>query len=303
MSRVLASPVVLPSPAPPLLILNLRSGGAARIATALSAAARRAGVQMAAVRRPADLSLLVRSRLQAGAGDFIVAGGDGTLRHVIEPLVGTGATVGVIPLGTYNRFARDAGIPLDWREALHVALHGERRPVDVGVVNGVPFLSAVTLGVHPVLLEERERLRDRGSVLALTRAIATAMVRFPRAAVTLACDGFGLPIDAPVVTVSVNRVAFHGPGLPGRDALDGGVLSAWWIESDSRLALAARIAALLAGRAKLAGVRQMSGTRITVACDHGQLGLGLDGEMITMRTPLVIGVRRRALFVRTNGTL
>ena len=51
---------------------------------------------------------------RAAAGDALVAaGGDGTVSTVAGVAVDAAATLGVVPLGTLNHFARDAGIRLE----------------------------------------------------------------------------------------------------------------------------------------------------------------------------------------------
>lgn len=80
------------------------------------------------------------------AFDVVVCvGGDGTLREVIEGLDG-GGTVGVIPAGTANVVARDLGIPRSGAGAVRVLLEGRPRSLDVGRVNGRPFLAMVGVG-------------------------------------------------------------------------------------------------------------------------------------------------------------
>src|SRR6516162_7605156 len=49
--------------------------------------------------------------LRNGADLIVVAGGDGTVRQVASALVGTEATLGIVPLGTFNNFARRLNIP------------------------------------------------------------------------------------------------------------------------------------------------------------------------------------------------
>lgn len=71
--------------------------------------------------------------LEHGADVLIAVGGDGTVRTVASAVSGTGHTMGIIPIGTGNLFARNMGIPVDDIDAaLTVATsHGERS-VDVG---------------------------------------------------------------------------------------------------------------------------------------------------------------------------
>ncbi|MGH3148611.1 MAG: diacylglycerol/lipid kinase family protein, partial [Rubrobacter sp.] len=62
----------------------------------------------------------------------VAAGGDGTMNEVINGL-SSGATLGVLPLGTANVLARELGVPLDPEEACHRILNGESSRVDLGV--------------------------------------------------------------------------------------------------------------------------------------------------------------------------
>src|SRR5437870_1306584 len=77
-----------------------------------------------------DCAALIRARIGEGRRLFVAAGGDGTVNSVIQALVHTDAVLGVIPVGTYNHFARDLGLPLPWREALQVVIAGATRQVD-----------------------------------------------------------------------------------------------------------------------------------------------------------------------------
>jgi diacylglycerol kinase family enzyme len=281
-----------------VLFVNRRSGAASGAVRALARAASGAGVETIEVADPAVPQFAVHQRLRAGIRDFIVAGGDGTLRGVAGSLIGTDARIGLVPLGTYNRFARDAGVPLDWQHALDVALNGTPQPVDVGLVNGMPFLSAVTMGMHPVLLEARERLRGRtGTRLALASSVLAALARFPVRSVALQWEDMEKRIETPVLTVSVNRVSFLQRGLPARQTLDAGELHVWWLEHHHRLGVARDLVRLLTGRpAPALRERTMRSLRISPR-DHGAL-VGIDGEVHRIPTPLSITLQRRALLVR-----
>ncbi|WEV65426.1 diacylglycerol kinase family protein [Bifidobacterium sp. ESL0764] len=71
--------------------------------------------------------------LEHGANVLVAVGGDGTVRTVASAISGTGHTLGIIPIGTGNLFARNMGIPVDdINAALAIATsHGERM-VDMG---------------------------------------------------------------------------------------------------------------------------------------------------------------------------
>jgi YegS/Rv2252/BmrU family lipid kinase len=80
---------------------------------------------------------MARAAAEAGVEVVLVCGGDGTVMAVADVLAGTGVAVALVPSGTGNLLAANLGIPRDVAAAVAVAIGGERRPIDVGVVEGV----------------------------------------------------------------------------------------------------------------------------------------------------------------------
>ena len=72
--------------------------------------------------------------LATRAGDKLViaAGGDGTVNEVVNGL-SKDATLGVIPLGTANVFARELGLPMKPEEVCERIRDGQVSPIDVGI--------------------------------------------------------------------------------------------------------------------------------------------------------------------------
>jgi diacylglycerol kinase (ATP) len=81
----------------------------------------------------------VEEMLQRGADLVFVWGGDGMVQRCIDALAGSDAAMAVLPAGTANLFASNLGIPKDLEAAVGIGLHGSRRTVDAGVVNGERF--------------------------------------------------------------------------------------------------------------------------------------------------------------------
>lgn len=93
-------------------------------------------------------------------GAIVVVGGDGTIHEVVNGIAGAGSLVplGVIPTGTGNDFARNAGIPLDPDLAAERLGQGSGRQLDVGRLRfrepggaerSVVFLNSTSVGVSP----------------------------------------------------------------------------------------------------------------------------------------------------------
>ena len=77
----------------------------------------------------------------------LAAGGDGTVNEVINGLSGTDIAFGIIPLGTANDFARQAGIPDDPDHAMDVVLQHPPVRIDTAQLNGHRFLNVSVGGV------------------------------------------------------------------------------------------------------------------------------------------------------------
>jgi len=90
------------------------------------------------------------SRVAAG-------GGDGTVNAVAGAVAGTDTALGVLPIGTLNHFAKDAGIPLELEDAVRNFFTGRVVKLDVGEVNGRVFVNNSGIGVIPISCASAKR--------------------------------------------------------------------------------------------------------------------------------------------------
>lgn len=76
--------------------------------------------------------LQVSQQIADGCDTIIACGGDGTIHDVLQGLVGTGAALGTIPLGTANSLAKDLGLPSAPVAAARALLKAKPRYVAAG---------------------------------------------------------------------------------------------------------------------------------------------------------------------------
>ncbi len=110
-----------------------------------------------------------------GPGVLVAAGGDGTLNAVAGAALEHGWTLGIVPLGTFNFYARDLGLPLDAAAATRVLLEGVARDITPGRINGRLFLNNASFGLYRQLLEDREEMKNRLGRYRLVAAFAAMM--------------------------------------------------------------------------------------------------------------------------------
>jgi diacylglycerol kinase (ATP) len=94
-----------------------------------------------------DAQAFARQAAIRGADVVAAVGGDGTLNEVVNGLDGYDTPLGVVPVGTANDFARQAGIPSDADHAMDVILLRKPVRIDTASLNGRRFLNVSTGGL------------------------------------------------------------------------------------------------------------------------------------------------------------
>ena len=105
------------------------------------------------------------ARLAAEATDTVIAvGGDGTVSQVATGLRGSGATLGIIPIGTANVIARGLGIPLDLGRAARLLCGPhEVRVLDALELGDRLALHVVGCGFDALMVEAAPRALKRAA--------------------------------------------------------------------------------------------------------------------------------------------
>src|SRR5687767_11904837 len=83
-----------------------------------------------------DYSFLLPVIEEEQITDVIIAGGDGTVSQVVNSLMKTRVTFGIIPCGSGNGLAYTARIPKDPARALHNVFDGHAASIDGFLING-----------------------------------------------------------------------------------------------------------------------------------------------------------------------
>jgi len=218
---------------------------------------------------------------------------------VAAELVRSNRTLGVIPLGTLNHFARDTGIPINLEQAVRTVADGHVIRVDVGEVNGRIFLNNSSIGIYPNIVVEREVLRRQGHRKWIAFALATLKIlRHHRGVVVRITAGDSTHVAlTPFLFVGNNEYHAEGLHLGARSRLDTGRLFAYLAPRVHARDLPKLLARSLMGREhdtleSFAAVALQVGTP-----GQRRLRVATDGEVAVMSTPLHYRVRPRELKV------
>jgi len=105
---------------------------------------------------------LAKLAISQQASKIIVVGGDGTINEVASELIHTKIPIGIIPIGSGNGLARHLNIPMDFKSALNIALHGENKVIDSLTWNSKPFFCTAGIGFDAYVAEEFSKTQHRG---------------------------------------------------------------------------------------------------------------------------------------------
>jgi diacylglycerol kinase family enzyme len=261
-------------------------------------------VRLERVPEPGDIP--ARARQAASRGDVLVAGGgDGTVSSVAGVAVETDATMGVLPMGTRNHFAKDLGVPLDLDHAVAAIASGHVREVDVGEVNGRVFVNNSSVGLYPRMVWERDAEQRRGRTQ--WTAFALAMLRtwnsYRTITAHLVSGGKAAVVRTPFIFVGNNQYIAEGFQLGGRSRLDEGRLSIYMAPECGRFEiLSLPLRALTHRLSADAPFAAFQADTVSVDVGSPRLRVALDGEVAMMTSPLVYRARPRALKVLASVT-
>ncbi|MGN6098916.1 MAG: diacylglycerol/lipid kinase family protein [Bosea sp. (in: a-proteobacteria)] len=230
------------------VVVNARAGtvleaGADAFSSRLAAAfAARGSVAEIKLVPPRELEGALALAVDREGSVPVIAGGDGTINHVLPVLMRAPRPVGILPMGTVNVLGRDLGLSGELEQQVAALCAGEPVEMDVGRVNDRLFHSLSGLGFFSLMAREREHARRRFpfSRAAAFSLAAVRSILFTRSiSVDIRIGQEHLVVDADAVLVTVNR--FDGPEWR-RGRLDGGVfevhvLNAGGLYSRSKAAL------------------------------------------------------------------
>ncbi|RGP38858.1 diacylglycerol/lipid kinase family protein [Pseudotabrizicola alkalilacus] len=219
---------------PICVLANAGSGrkSGARIAQ-LTEPLRAAGLkhEVRLIRKGALIPAAAQEARADGFATVIAAGGDGTICSVATELAGSGIALGILPLGTFNFFARSLGLENDPEAAMAQLLAGSEIPVAAGEVNGKLFLNNASLGLYPALLEQREAAyakwgRSRWAAYWSGLRVLATYNRPSR--MTLTVDGVVQVRHSPMVFIAQNAYQLEEYGMQeGVDLIRAGKLAVY----------------------------------------------------------------------------
>jgi lipid kinase YegS len=295
------------------IILHGKAGADTRVRSAVHTL--RQGGHLVEIRvtwEPGDAARLTTEAIAAAAAseiDCIIAGGgDGTINEVFATahIVGlpAGCCLGVLPLGTANDFAHSMGVPVqDITAALELAASAPLRWIDVGRLNGKPFINLVSggFGSRVTVIADPELKRRLGGLAYLITGI-THFTELSANRGRVRAEAFSWEGRFVAIAIGNGRQAGGGVPLCPEALIDDGLLDLMILPELEHAARLDALSRLL--REGAAGIRAKLVTARSSWVEYESeedLNINLDGEP-TLSNRFRVECRPRALPVRFGDT-
>jgi YegS/Rv2252/BmrU family lipid kinase len=240
-----------------------------------------------------DATEQARAAIEAGVDLVAGYGGDGTQHEIANAILGTGATMGILPGGTGNGFAREMGIPGRLEPAVELLCTSHNtRTIDVAKVGENFFIQRLYVGIEPEQQTSRE-MKDRYGVFAY----AVSMVQRSR---TVKPVDYQVTIDGRSGTFRAIKTYVINSGMMGTGlsvthgyAIDDGLLDAFFVDTENLRTISGAVDRFLNLETSAASEHIIQCKTISIDTDPDQ-PVWTDGEY-TGRTPIEIEVVPAAL--------
>jgi undecaprenyl-diphosphatase len=214
-----------------------------------------------------------------------VAGGDGTVNAAAGVALEHGLPLLVVPAGTLNHFARDAGLDTV-ADAIDAVRSGSLIEVDVAEIDGEPFLNTASFGAYVDLVDAREQLEDR---IGKWPAVVVALMRVLRRSDPVTVEVGGQRKEIWIAFIGNCRYHPEGFAPSWRNQLDDGALDVRVVEAGHPFARVRLVLAVLTGTLARSRVYKTWTTdRLVVRSLDGKLRLARDGETFDGSDEIVV---------------
>jgi diacylglycerol kinase family enzyme len=256
------------------------------------------------IESPDDIERTLAEAKQAALeqpGVLVAAGGDGTVNATAAVAAGSDILFAVVPLGTFNYFARDIAMPLEPAAAATAILGGVIEPIHVARINGQPFLVNASIGLYVRLIQERERHEatlGRNRVVAVASGLVTALRGHYSMTLEMVVDGKPRTVRTPLVFLGKNYLQLKNLDFDIAEGIAAGQVGVITIEDANPLTMIAIAWRALVGKPEQAAkLNAFCAEKLEIKTRRPLISAVVDGEIMVLKSPLKIEIQRNALQV------
>lgn len=232
-------------------------------------------------------------------GVIVVAGGDGTLNAVATHVLEHPIPIAVIPLGTFNYVARYLNIPFDILEAAALVVHGKPQQVHVGRINEHIYLNNASLGLYPLFIKKRElynRYLGRFPFNAYASGFDVLIRDRKELKLQLDIDQIRFPVKTSLLFFGNNQLQLEELNLKVAKEVEQGKVAGVLLAKSDKPSIFKALYRVIRGELEQAeDVYIFSGNDVKISLARKNITVAIDGEIVTMQSPLHFSVQKSAL--------
>lgn len=168
---------------------------------------------------------------------LLVAGGDGTVNHVVNLMMERGVDIpaAFLPAGTANDFASMIGMPRNIDAACRAILTGREQRIDIGTVNGRCFVNVFSCGLFTDVSQKTPTFfKNNFGKIAYYLSGISDIPRFRKMDLSISTDGGDFEGKALIFFVFNGRTAGKLP-IAYLSEIDDGLLDVLIVKGDTPL--------------------------------------------------------------------
>lgn len=236
---------------------------------------------------------------------IVAVGGDGTINEVAKGLINSKrGTLGIIPGGTGNDMSKSLGLSQDPNEAIDAIVQNITKSMDIGSVNGIPFLNIASIGFDAETVRNTEGIKKKikGKIAYILGVITTLLI-YRKRQVSLIIDD--KEISRNFLLLAVGNGSFYGGGmkiLPMAE-IDDGYFHICIIKDISNLKILFLFPSIFKGNhLKYKKYIDIFKAKKVIVRNESNVIINLDGELINSdKKDIVFDFKDYKLNVITNG--
>jgi len=227
---------------------------------------------------------------------FVAAGGDGTVNSVAAELAGKDKTLGVLPVGSGNGFAREMGFRKSIRKLIKDIKDNKTFYTDVLSINGITCINVFGLGIDSYVAHDFSTSEKRGFwsyIVALLRVVCS--IKPVKIKVTI--EGEQKEEEVFMFSVTNTRQFGNHAIITPAAAPDDGRFNIVIARPFPKIFLPFFAAKLMTGTLKESKYVSYFETDKPVTIETTETRFHIDGEPVTINSPVTVTIRKNALKV------
>ncbi|HEX4666810.1 MAG TPA: diacylglycerol kinase family protein [Chthoniobacterales bacterium] len=249
-----------------------------------------------------DIGRIAKEKASSDCEILVAGGGDGTICGVAQASLGKGKLLGVLPLGTFNYFAKNLGIPVDPEGAARVILNGKAVRASVLDLDGRLVLNNASIGIHPAVLLKRRELYRRWGRNQLNAYLSVLLAAFqppPRLRVRLATAEGEVVRETAAVMICSNAFQMKTFALAGMECLETGKFALYVVRMSGRATIFRLGLRVVTRRLRLAtDYEAICASEVSIEMlRRDRLRAAVDGELEVLQSPLRFRIAPQELLV------